>query len=630
MKVVVACLCALLSLTWATSCPRVFNLGGNDIGNHQTTKAGPHSSVEELETNDKLGELLLAIDKVFGTSVCYWVDSGTLLGVYRHADIVRHDHDVDLGIAEVDYENAWTLLQTLDSSMYSVENWDLKGEKRHLRVYSVKSKTNLFADIYSYTVSEDSVAHPWSMSGSFDDFFPLRQMKFSRVLTQTRAKNGVCDTDKLVWVPNRASRLLEQTYGQDYMTPAKVFDWSTMSYVSRNGDMPNHPLVSLVMPTHQREQFIAKSLELAYRQDYPLLELVIVDDSPVSLLERGFGPLFDSYRAKGLSITYEHLPVMVSLGLKRNRAVQLAQGEIIVHWDDDDFFRPHRVSSQVASLINGEAEITTFDHRYYFSLKEMQFYLLQRMENWGPHLGTLAYMKRLWAPLELNLVTGISFPNNSVAEDFYFTEKAIRAGARIKVLDSDGSHVYVRHYNTWNFELRKDSKSYAIEEIDVPSFMPMCDMHFYNSLDVETLKRSSTPINHFANEDIDWDCEDLKAKSQPSSQYSFQYANYFRGSYLGIYSSAYMSGQYIRNSAQYVGSYSSSYSSSGQYRRAAAKYRSQYRKPSSVVKSKLRECVGGNKQVNFANDECEQTVAAPAVPASLGQPDVATPVVMEW
>lgn len=46
-------------------------------------------------------------------------------------------------------------------------------------------------------------------------------------------------------------------------------------------------------------------------------------------------------------VTYVHVDGRRSIGEKRNIAVHHAKGNVIVHWDDDDFFREHRITTQV-------------------------------------------------------------------------------------------------------------------------------------------------------------------------------------------------------------------------------------------------------------------------------------------
>ena len=40
----------------------------------------------------------------------------------------------------------------------------------------------------------------------------------------------------------------------------------------------------------------------------------------------------------------------ITLGAKLNLACDYARGEIIAHWDDDDWYAPRRLSTQVEAL----------------------------------------------------------------------------------------------------------------------------------------------------------------------------------------------------------------------------------------------------------------------------------------
>jgi glycosyltransferase involved in cell wall biosynthesis len=94
-------------------------------------------------------------------------------------------------------------------------------------------------------------------------------------------------------------------------------------------------------------------------------------------------------------LTYTHLAERISIGAKRNLAVQQATGEIVVHWDDDDYFREHRISAQVAPIIRGEVDMTVLEHHYYYILPTQSFYVVKRAASWGPHFGTFVFRKVL-------------------------------------------------------------------------------------------------------------------------------------------------------------------------------------------------------------------------------------------
>ncbi|HEX6463610.1 MAG TPA: glycosyltransferase, partial [Vicinamibacterales bacterium] len=87
------------------------------------------------------------------------------------------------------------------------------------------------------------------------------------------------------------------------------------------------PLVTCIMPTCDRRAFVPGAVACFLAQDYPNLELIVVDD--------GSDPVRDILPADH-RINYVRPPRRLSVGAKRNLACSQARGEIIVHWDDDD------------------------------------------------------------------------------------------------------------------------------------------------------------------------------------------------------------------------------------------------------------------------------------------------------
>ena len=94
------------------------------------------------------------------------------------------------------------------------------------------------------------------------------------------------------------------------------------------------PLVSAIMPTYDRRPFVPLALQWFLDQDYPNKELTIVDDDRDRIEDLAPG-------VPGIS--YFSLPGCDSIGAKRNLACAQARGEIIAHWDDDDWYAPERL-----------------------------------------------------------------------------------------------------------------------------------------------------------------------------------------------------------------------------------------------------------------------------------------------
>ena len=101
------------------------------------------------------------------------------------------------------------------------------------------------------------------------------------------------------------------------------------------------PLVSCIMPTRTRRRFVGQAIAYFLRQDYPAKELVIIDDGEDSVAD--LVPDDDRVR-------YRAVPAGQSIGAKRNIACEVSRGELIAHWDDDDWQSPGRLRRQVAAL----------------------------------------------------------------------------------------------------------------------------------------------------------------------------------------------------------------------------------------------------------------------------------------
>ncbi len=111
------------------------------------------------------------------------------------------------------------------------------------------------------------------------------------------------------------------------------------------------------MPTADRQVLIGQAIRTFLRQDYPHLELLIVDDGETSAA----GAIPDDPR-----IRYERLDRRLTIGAKRNLACAQARGDVIVHWDDDDWYPPSRVTRQVRALMDGPADVCGTSRLHYY------------------------------------------------------------------------------------------------------------------------------------------------------------------------------------------------------------------------------------------------------------------------
>jgi glycosyltransferase involved in cell wall biosynthesis len=105
------------------------------------------------------------------------------------------------------------------------------------------------------------------------------------------------------------------------------------------------PAVSILTPTFKREKQLKLQLNNVWNQSYQDFEWLILDDSQQP--SKYFRGLTDP------RIRYTHLTERLSVGAKRNWLAENAASEILVQFDDDDFYAPTYVERMVARLSAG-------------------------------------------------------------------------------------------------------------------------------------------------------------------------------------------------------------------------------------------------------------------------------------
>jgi hypothetical protein len=231
---------------------------------------------------------------------------------------------------------------------------------------------------------------------------------------------------------------------------------------------PALPLVSCIMPTRDRPAYVRQSIRYFERQTYPERELIILDDGLQPLA--GEIPIHPQIRcvrgAPGQSV-----------GAKRNQGCELARGTIIAHWDDDDWYGADRLRAQVEPLLQNVAEITALRETTFFNVDRWEFWKCspqehQRLFLGDVHGGTLVYFRHVWEHLA-------HYPCVSLAEDAAFLRQALKSGARMGGIPSEGLFLYLRHAsNTWSLNANMFRNASRWQRLAEPS-LPLEDRAFY-------------------------------------------------------------------------------------------------------------------------------------------------------
>ncbi|MDH4187238.1 MAG: glycosyltransferase [Nitrospira sp.] len=119
------------------------------------------------------------------------------------------------------------------------------------------------------------------------------------------------------------------------------------------------PLVSVIIPTYNRADYVADAIRSVLTQDYHRVEIIVADDGSVDNTA-------DIVSQFGDAVNYLSLPHRGQPAATRNAALQAANGEYIALLDSDDLFLPGRLARQVAALAEHPEAGLVYSNGYFF------------------------------------------------------------------------------------------------------------------------------------------------------------------------------------------------------------------------------------------------------------------------
>jgi len=147
--------------------------------------------------------------------------------------------------------------------------------------------------------------------------------------------------------------------------------------------------VTCIMPTADRRPFVPRAIEQFLAQSYDNRELIVLDD--------GTDPVGDLMPSDP-RVRYLRDERKAPVGVKRNRLCALARGDVIVHWDDDDWMAPWRLTYQVEQLLAAGADVCGVDRPLFYDAAEGRAWQYVYPSNAAPWVygATLCYTKAYW------------------------------------------------------------------------------------------------------------------------------------------------------------------------------------------------------------------------------------------
>lgn len=218
------------------------------------------------------------------------------------------------------------------------------------------------------------------------------------------------------------------------------------------------PLVSCICITQNRRFFLRRAVQYflsarfqfnATREDCELLVLDGSEQSNADLCideeSDGLLPLL-LHEVKNVRYFHEPSPPHAETGKLHNRACELAEGDVIVQWDDDDWQSPGRILQQVRALGGASKDVTseypsgamTFTSQFYwYHLGERRACKARSWHHGGSAGATFAYHRKAWE--------ACPFRDVPQGEDsFFWQDHEARGTPMIDTKDPE-MVVYIRH-----------------------------------------------------------------------------------------------------------------------------------------------------------------------------------------
>lgn len=207
------------------------------------------------------------------------------------------------------------------------------------------------------------------------------------------------------------------------------------------GERDTLPLVSVVIATHRRKRELKRALASVFRQTYPNLEILLVDDNS----DEKWNQWTERTAARGAAssgrpVHYIRNEKNLGSAASRNRGICQARGAYITFLDDDDVYLPEKVECQVTAMRREEADYSIMDLALYRedgTLEErrrrrylegicwedtgrlLACHLMYHMTGTDTLMFRKSYLRKIGG-----------FPPMDVGDEFYLMMEAIQGGGR--------------------------------------------------------------------------------------------------------------------------------------------------------------------------------------------------------
>lgn len=218
--------------------------------------------------------------------------------------------------------------------------------------------------------------------------------------------------------------------------------------------MHENKLISVIIPTYNRANFLPEAIESVNNQNYQNLEIIIVDDGSTDNTK----DVISTLNEPRIKYIYQENKGPAAA---RNTGIKKAKGEIIGFLDSDDLWPENKLNSQLSELIdNKNIEIIMGCSKYI--LMDGVSELMINSKNDKKIVNFICLGSGLFRKSVFDKV-GLFNKNLKYAEDHDWILRAKESKISIKVLDE--ITLYIRMHTNNMTHNRSLTKSYLIKAL---------------------------------------------------------------------------------------------------------------------------------------------------------------------
>ena len=124
----------------------------------------------------------------------------------------------------------------------------------------------------------------------------------------------------------------------------------------------NNPLVEVVMPNYNKDQFLEEAINSVINQKYNNWKLIIIDDASQDNSQK----ILKEFEKKNSNIKVVYLKKRKKAAFARNLGIRLSTGKYIAFLDSDDYWSKNKLNEQIFFMEKFNYGFTYTDYSPFF------------------------------------------------------------------------------------------------------------------------------------------------------------------------------------------------------------------------------------------------------------------------